>query len=152
MAFKDMDWDYSDYRGSGTEYVKVTPGEKNLFIEDASFDPEKQQYTIKLSNIALPAEKITLNYWLTTADENNNIIKNEKSCGTLQTLRYALSGEPAEEHGLPAPAAIIGGVVRAEVKMSKPNTSGAQYPRIYKFEPAAAQVVEDNSLIEQYAL
>lgn len=144
--FKTTQWEFSDDDCMSEETVQMAPGIKYLYINDASYDPEGAKYTLKVCNAEETKEKATLTYWLNTMDQNGNIVKNVQARGTLHTLGTALAGM---DIGIPAPADVVGGVVKAEVRLSKPSTNGAQFPRVYKFEPIPEEMVV-YSTIEQY--
>lgn len=146
MPFKEMPWEHSDDPYVPEDIVKVTPGVKDLYIDNASMDLDGK-YSISVHNVLEPKEKMTFNYWINTNDENNNIVPNATARGTLHTLGFALAGR---DIGMPAPGSIIGAVVRVDVKMSKPNVNGAQFPRAYKFEKSPDETIIDHSSTDQY--
>ena len=147
MPFKTTNWEFSDDDSTIEEIRYMTPGVKYLFIEDATYDPDNAEYRLKVCNAEDNTEKATLIYWLNTADQNGNIIKNTQNRGTLHTLGSSLAGM---DIGVPAPVDVIGGVVKGEVKLGKPNAKGVQYPRVYKFEPVPEDIVLTYGQIDQY--
>ena len=146
MAFKTTQWELSDDDCTVDETTVMSPGVKYLYINDASFDPDDAKYTVKVCNAEDSKERATLTYWLNSMDQNGNIIKNTQARGTLHTLGASLAGV---DIGIPAPVDIVGGVVKAEVRLSKPNEKGAQYPRVYKFEPVPEEMAVYTT-IDQY--
>ena len=139
MVFKTTEWKYS--KEVDATQIPVTEGVQYLFIKYATYSEESDEYAMTVQSLTNEAE-FTLRYWLTSMDENGSILPNSKSRGTLISLGIALAGEPI---GIPNPVDIIGGVVQANVLMSKPNAKGAQYPRAYSFHP----VPEDIALVAQ---
>lgn len=130
MAFKNSTWEYSEKVIEGSQPIEF--GERYLFIENAAFDDVKKEYKIFVKDLGNKAT-FSLSYWLTSLDQaTNQIIDNELSIGTLNSLGEALAGVNI---GVPNPQDIIGGVVFANVKESKPNANGKTYARVYKFEP-----------------
>ena len=145
--FNEIKWEYSDDSNVPEDSIRVTPGIKDIIIDNASLNPADSKYSISAHNVREPKEKMTLNYWIDTADpQTNDIIENGPSRSILHTLGIALSGH---DIGLPAPSSIIGGVVKVEVKLSKPNANGAQYPRVYKFEKSDDETIILYSQINQ---
>lgn len=148
MPFNEIKWEMSDDKNVPSDFVKVTPGVKDLFIEDASYNPEDSKYSIMVHNVLEPKERFPLNQWLNSLDpETGNIVENGTARGTLHTLGIALAGV---DIGVPAPASIVGAVVRADVKLSKPNANGAQFPRVYKFEKSPDDNIVMYSQIDQF--
>lgn len=144
--YKVTEWEYS----GEVDKTLIPPetGIRNLSIVDASLDPERNIYKVTVDDIDAGCE-YTLQYWLDYTDGNTGeTTPNRTARGTLISLGKALFAE--EARGIPAPCDIIGGVVKAEVKLQKSTTSDAQYPRIYKFMAASRDVVEENALIDQY--
>jgi hypothetical protein len=144
MAFKKTDWEYSDVVDN--TQIPVSPGPQYLFIRDARFNKEDTEFTMTVQSLTNDAE-FNLRYWLTSRDQNGAIIPNSKARGTLISLGTALAGEPI---GIPNPVDIVGGVVLAEVTMSKPNDKGNTYPRVYSFQPVPEEIMTSFSNIEQY--
>lgn len=145
--FKTTQWEYSDDDSTLEETRYMTPGIKYLLIEDASYNPDNAEYRLKVCNAEDMQEKATLIYWLNGMDSNGNIIKNTQNRGTLHTLGTALAGV---DIGIPAPSDVVGGVVKADVKLGKPNDKGIQYPRVYKFEPVPEDIALTYAMVEQY--
>ena len=146
MAYKITNWEYSDDDCTVEETKYMTPGVKYLLIENATYNPDNAEYRLKVCNSEDSAEKATLIYWLNGMDSNGNIIKNTQNRGTLHTLGTALFGLDV---GIPSPNDVVGGIVKAEVSLSKPNEKGVQYPRVYKFEPVPEDIAAC-ATIEQY--
>lgn len=147
MPFNEIQWEHSNDPYVPEDNIRVTPGVKDLFIDDAKMNPEDGKYSISAHNVLEPKEKLTLNYWIDTSDENSNIVPNATTRGTLHTLGFALAGR---DIGMPVPASIVGAVVRADVKLSKPNVNGAQFPRVYKFEKSPDDVILEYSQLDQH--
>jgi len=145
MAFKRTEWEYSNEVEKTN--IPVEEGLRYVKIVDAKFDASAKEYNLSLEDLTNGAE-FSLRYWLNGTDKNGNITSNASARGTLISLGKALAGEPI---GIPAPVDVIGGVVVAEVVMKESTTSGAKYPRVYKFTPASTDVVNDHSDIEQYS-
>lgn len=141
-------WDYSNEVDATS--IPVETGIRTLRIETASLDPTTKEYRISFHDVNNKAE-FTLVYWLNSSDENGNIISNTSQRGTLISLGKALYMDSDEPVGIPMPSKIVGGVVNAEVKMSKPNETGKTFPRIYKFMPAKSEDVILHSKINQYS-
>lgn len=139
MVFKTTEWKYS--KEVDATQIPVTEGIQYVFIKYATYDEESDEYSLTVQSLTNEAE-FTLRYWLTYVDESGAVIPSSRSRGTLISLGIALAGEPI---GIPNPVDIIGGVVQANVVMSKSNAKGAQYPRVYSFNP----VPEDIALVAQ---
>lgn len=139
MGFVEKKWELSDEVPETREWKNLEVGEQNLIIKDAKLVDDV--YTITLASInadegdTIPQSDFR--YWLTTTDSLGNIVKNVGARGTLITLGEALAGKCI---GIPEPSSIIGGIVHAEVKLSKPNAQGQCYLRIYKFEPVPEEI------------
>jgi hypothetical protein len=149
MLFAEEKWEYSGEEPEEVERKTLTVGEHNLFIKDAELknDNNNPIYILTLSDLADPEAESTFRYWLNTTDSNNKIIKNVQARGTLITLGEALAGTRI---GIPSPRSIIGGVVRADVKMSKPNSQGQSYLRIYKFDPVEEEYAMCAAISQYY--
>ena len=145
MAFKTTEWEYSNE----VDCTQIDPeqGPQYLQIMDARFDEVKNTYTLTLQSFKNNA-LFTVTYWLTTEDEGGATLPNSKSRGTLISLGKALAGEPI---GIPFPDDVKGGVVGANVTMSKPNAKGISYPRIYSFDPVPEDIAV-LATIDQYFL
>ena len=140
-------WEYSDEVDATT--IPVETGLRTLKIKAASLDPQSKEYRLTFGDVNNKAE-FTLVYWLNTVDENGNVVSNTSQRGTLISLGKSLFMDSDEPVGIPMPGKIIGGVVRADIKMSKPNAEGNTFPRIYKFIPAKEDEVLEHSDIDQY--
>lgn len=135
MAFAEQKWEYSDEVVEEVVRKNIPLGERNLFIKNAELTGDKV-YILTLTDLEDEECENQFRFWLDTTDKLGNIIKNVQARGTLISLGEALAGRPI---GIPAPDSVIGGVVHAEVKESKPNTNGQVYLRIYKFEPVTEE-------------
>lgn len=143
MAFKVTEWEYSDVVDATA--IPVAEGDQFLSILDAIYRPDDDEYTLYVKSLQNDAE-FSLRYWLTSRDQGGALIPNSKSRGTLVSLGIALAGDAI---GIPNPVDIRGGVVRANVVLSKPNDKGAQYPRVYSFQ-AVPEDIAVLSSIDQY--
>lgn len=144
MGFNEVKWEFSDEVAEDVPRKEISVGEHDLLIKYAEL--KDRVYYITLSDLNDDECESVFRYWLDTTDKFNQIVKNVQARGTLVTLGEALAGKCI---GIPEPNSIIGGIVHADVKLSKPNAEGKTYLRIYKFEP----VIEDIALcaaIEQY--
>lgn len=144
MVFKTTEWKYSNEVAA--EDIPVREGPQYLQILNARHEEDSDVYTLFLKSLTNDAE-FSVRYWLTSA-EDGVPVPNSKARGTLISLGKALAGFPI---GIPNPMDIIGGVVQADVKMSKPS-NGNTYPRIYQFSPVPMEVALSFSSIEQYGL
>lgn len=145
MAFKTTEWKYSNEIAA--EDIPVKEGLQYLQILSARHEDDSDVYTLFLKSLTNDAE-FSVRYWLTSA-EDGVPIPNARSRGTLISLGKALAGFPI---GIPNPVDIVGGVVQADVRMSKPTPSGGTYPRIYQFSPVPIDIALGFSSIEQYGL
>lgn len=145
MAYKITEWEYSKEVEKSS--IPVEEGARFVKINDAQFLPDTKEYHLTVEDLSNGAE-FTLRYWLNGTDKNGNITSNAQSRGTLISLGKALFGMPV---GIPAPSDVVGGVVVAEVVLKESPTSGAKFPRVYKFSPATEEVVSGYSSIEQYS-
>lgn len=145
MAFTEQKWEYSDEVVEEREFKSVPYGERNLFIKDAVLTEDKV-YILTLTDLEDEECETQFRFWLNTTDKMGNLIKNTQARGTLISLGEALAGKPI---GIPHPSSVVGGVVHAEVKESKPTQDGKIYPRIYKFEPVPEEVAMC-AAIDQY--
>jgi hypothetical protein len=143
MVFKVTEWEFSNVVDATT--IPVQEGAQYLSITDVIYRADQDEYTLYVKSLQNDAE-FTLRYWLTARDQGGALIPNSKSRGTLVSLGIALAGEPI---GIPNPVDIIGGVVLADVTLSKPNDKGAQYPRVYSFQ-AVPEDIAILSSIDQY--
>lgn len=146
MAFKKTEWEYSNVVDN--TQIPVQSGHQYLFIKDARYNKDDTEFILTVQSLSNEAE-FTLRYWLTARDQNGAIVPNSKARGTLVSLGTALAGEPI---GIPNPVDIVGGVVLAEIVMSKPNDKGATYPRVYAFQPVPDEIALGFATIEQYYL
>ena len=144
MVFNEVKWELSD-EVAENERKDISVGEHNLFIKEARLTDDKV-YIITFSDLEDEDCENTFRYWLNTTDSNGTIIKNMQARGTLITLGEALAGKAI---GIPEPGSIIGGVVHADVKLSKPNTQGQSFLRIYKFSPVEEEIAMC-ATIDQY--
>lgn len=145
MAFQKTEWQYSDV----VDATQIPPveGEQYLIILDALFNDETDEYSLTVKSLTNDAE-FSLRYWMTTRDPNSGaILPNSKTRGTLLSLGIALAGEPI---GIPNPVDIRGGVVQANLVLSKPNDKGRQYPRVYAFQAVPEDIVLGFATIDQY--
>lgn len=147
MAFKMTPWKYDDEVEEAV--IPIEAGEHDLYIMSASIDesvPANPVYRLGFKSLQTNAE-FTIAYWLNSEDKATGaIVKNKQARGTLISLKKALFGVDV---GMPNPEDIVGGVVHAEVKMSKPNDAGKTYVRIYQYEPVP-QDIAAVAEIEQY--
>lgn len=144
MAFVEKKWEMSDEVAEEVERKNLTVGEHNLFIKDARL--EDRVYILTLADLEDEDCVSQFRFWLDTTDKFNQIVKNTQARGTLITLGEALAGKSI---GIPHPDSVIGGVVHADIKNSKPNANGQTYLRIYKFEPVPEDIAVC-ATIEQY--
>lgn len=145
MEFKTTEWKYS--REIAAEDIPVKEGPQYLQILNARHDEDSDVYTLFLKSLTNDAE-FSVRYWLTSAVEGVPQ-PNSRSRGTLISLGKALAGCPI---GIPNPADVGGGVVQADVRMSKPSPSGEVYPRIYQFSPVPMDIVLAFASIDQFGL
>lgn len=87
-----------------------------------------------------------LTYWVKNAERTKF---SENTLGTLRSLGKALFGDDFSQM-IPAPAAVKGGVVVAEIKLSNPDALGRMYPKVYHWMAASKDAVETYSDIKQY--
>jgi len=134
MAFKNTDWELSSK--VVTQSNKVEFGKRYVFIENATYDSERAEYKLFVKDLVNDA-RFSLTYWLTSLDKNNQVVDNTSTIGTLNTLGMALAGVNI---GVPNPQDIIGGVVLADVKESRPNAEGKTYARVYTFSAVPGDI------------
>lgn len=125
MQFKMTDWDFS--KTVAVENVPISEGTHLLYIENASYDGDQRTYSVTMRSVETD-ECSTFKYFMF----NKDMSPNNRTIGTLNTLKKALTGDG---EGILFPNDIIHGVVKADVKMSKPNDKGRCYPNIYEFKP-----------------
>lgn len=145
MAFRTTEWKYSNEIAA--EDIPVKEGPQYLQILNARHEEDSDVYTLFLKSLSNDAE-FSVRYWLTSA-EDGIPVPNSRSRGTLISLGKALAGCPI---GIPNPVDIVGGVVQADVRMSKPTSSGGTYPRIYQFAPVPTEIVLGFGSIDQYSI
>lgn len=75
-----------------------------------------------------------LTYWV--KNEQRTAFK-ENVLGTLRSLGKAIFGENFNGM-MPAPCDVVGRVAVADIKMSRPDSLGRVFPRVYRWEPATA--------------
>lgn len=146
MAFKTTSWEGSD-DVDGT-MIDVKPGLQYLSIIGAKYDEESSEYDITVKSLTNGAI-FTLRYWRNTRDEGGAVVPNDRNRGTLISLGKALAGEPI---GTPNTSDIIGGVVMADVTLSKPDAKGNVWPRVYTFKPVPEPIAMSYATIEQYSV
>jgi len=153
MAFVEKKWDLSDEvfeEPPAIEYKNITPGQHDLIIRKAELTSDKV-YIITLEDLGDPDSEnpasSQFRYWLNTTDSTGKVVKNVMARGTLITLGEALAGKSI---GIPEPSSIIGGVVHADVTLSKPNANGQSYLRIYKFEPVSEDLAACAEIDQYY--
>ena len=152
MAYKITDWKYSGEIDRTN--IPIIEGIRTLLIKDAKYSEfdengePNEQYSLTTEDLENGAE-ITLNYWLNSInEETGKLVSNASQRGTLISIGSALFGKAV---GIPAPCDVIGGVVRADVKLAQ-SKKGKIYPRVYKFTPAKTEDVETYAMIEQYSV
>lgn len=144
MAFKNTQWELSDKVASPSQTIEF--GLRYLFIENATYDAEKKEYKIYVKDLTNEAT-YSLTYWLEGWNKDKTArVDNQTSIGTLNTLGEALAGVNI---GIPNPQDIIGGVVLADVKESKPNEQGRTYARVFEFKTVPGDIAALAN-IEQY--
>lgn len=140
MAISITKWELSDRIAD--DAISPVEGVRNLQIKGVRYDADADSYMLTVQDLGNKAI-FTLTYWLSNLDADGVRTKNNPALGTIHSLNYALTGlsnlGPLPEED------IKGGVVRGEIKMSKPNVNGRQYPRVYHFEP----VEEDLALLSE---
>lgn len=140
MAISITHWELSDRVAEGT--VPPEEGMRTLQIKGVRYDKDADTYMVTVYDLGNKAT-FTLTYWLSNLDENGVRTQNNPALGTIHSLNYALTGltgiGPLMEED------IKGGVVKGEVKLSKPNANGKQFARVYHFEP----VEEDVALLSE---
>lgn len=141
MAIKITQWEYSDEIEQPD--VPVEEGDRYLFVRNAYLTDDKV-YIISFKDLQNEAE-FTIKHKMNKADDNGNIIRNNKARGTLVTLGHAILGT---EKGVPHPDDIIGGVCHAEIKLNE--FKGKMYPNIYRYEPVNYEWSLLGTMEEQY--
>lgn len=127
-AFKTTEWKYSNEIDQ--TQIPIEEGQAYLFIRDARFDDDKGIYRLDVENLNTSAQ-FSLNYYLESRDENNQVSVNAQAKGTLISLGIALAGV---QIGVPNPQDVKGGVVSAYINL-KESQNGRMYPKVYHFEP-----------------
>ena len=127
-AFKTTEWKYSNEIDQ--TQIPIEEGQAYLFIRDARFDDDKGIYRLDMENLNTSAQ-FTLNYFLESRDENNQVSVNAQAKGTLISLGIALAGV---QIGVPNPQDVKGGVVSAYINLRE-SQNGRMYPKVYHFEP-----------------
>ena len=132
--FKITKWEYSDREQKPK--IGFEEGLRTLKITSAQYDPDTTQYTLGVTDLVNDAE-FRLSWWLKSEKVKGSGVldtDNNTSIGTLVSLGKALYN--INDIGVPAPSDVLGRVVIANVKASKPANSGFSYPRVYEFAPA----------------
>lgn len=114
----------------------------------AEKESERNTYKVKIECIEGGADagaSALLTYWLKEKGTNKY---SAKTLGTLKSLGKAVFGE-AFKGDAPMPADIIGAVVMANINLSKPDSMGRVFTRVYDWS-AASQDFIGFSDIEQY--
>ena len=144
MGFKTTEWEFSKEVDNST--IPAEEGEQFLQIIDASYNEEDSVYKITVQSLLNSAE-FNLNYWLKMKNDKGEVLPNRRDRGTLITLGRALAGK---DIGIPFYKDIIGGIVKTNIKYSKPSVkTGATYPKAYEFYPIPEDIAT-MSLIDQY--
>lgn len=144
MAFKTTEWEFSNEVDNKT--IPPQEGEQFAQIMNATYNDKEGTYILTLQSLTNNAE-FNLHYWLFQKDENGATLPNSRNRGTLITLGRALAGEPI---GIPFPADVIGGIVKVDVKFSKPDKNGNIYPRVYAFSPVPEDIAAIASIDQYY--
>ncbi len=151
MAFKQTQWELSDITvDPDAKFIDPEPGLQYLVIKDAQFTAENARYMITFESLTNSAE-VRVTYFF--ADKNDVRVPpecvNKKQMGSVASLGMALGGERGK---IPAPQAIIGGVVMADVQVDEVEKDGKirKYPKIWKYEPVPKTIALSYSDIEQY--
>lgn len=143
--FKTTEWEYSGVKEERPVYKDPLDGERYLFIEDASYDDDSTRYTLNVSDLGDRTVRYRLTYNLSRVDKvTGDLVPNISARNALVGLGKALFGRDV---GVPFPGDVIGGVVRAQVKLREYN--GRNYANVYEY----GTVSEDMAVfaeIDQY--
>lgn len=140
MAISITHWELSDRIAEDS--IAPEEGLRTLQIRSVRYDQDNDTYAITFKDLGNKA-LFTLTYWLSNLEQDNTRTPNNQSLGTIHSLNYALTG--LKNIGPLMESDIKGGVVIGDVKFSKPNANGKQFPRIYHFDP----VEEDVALLSE---
>ena len=129
--------------GTATEQKTFTvEGLCTVKIIDANYNDENTEKLTDRDTYKITIESIEdgpsfgsngqLTYWVKNEERT---AYRENVLGTLRSLGKAIMGDKFTGF-MPAPCDLVGRVAVADIKMSKPNSLGMTFPRVYRWEPA----------------
>ena len=160
MAYNITSWALSDIppdeiKDGQNANVFTKEGMTTVKILDAVYhdntaekESDRNTYKVKIECIEGGPDagaSATLTYWL---KEKGSQKYSAKTLGTLKSLGVAIFGEEFKSD-VPMPGDIIGGVVMANINLSKPDSMGRVFTRVYNWS-AASQDFLGFSDIDQY--
>jgi len=145
---QDTPWKFSNEEPVD-EFIQPEEGPQYIQITKAEVSADELHYILRFKSLMNDAS-LSLRYFLFATNEDGELIPDSKQRRTLVSLKRAIYGPDAV--GLPNPVDIVGSVVEADVKLSKPNDKGYVYPRIYNYKPAPQSIVEAFGLEGQYCI
>lgn len=137
--FKITNWAGSEWTEDAVKKPEpLSPGEYDLRIIDATFDPDTERYQIIVQDVITLAES-RFSWFIKTKAGGLN----PYSHGTLVSLGKALFGRDV---GVPFYEDVINGIVHAEVVQGKEfireDGSTGHYLSIYSFKPVQSDVYD----------
>jgi len=145
---QETEWKFSNEEPV-EEFIQPVEGPQYLQIMKAEVSDDELHYTLGLKSLSNDAY-LNVRYFLFATTDTGDLVPDAKQRRTLVSLKKALYGP--DKVGIPNPVDIVGAVVEADVKLSKPNDKGYVYPRIYNFKPVAQSIAEGFGLEGQYCI
>lgn len=145
---QDTAWKFSNEEPAN-EYIQPVEGAQYLQIMKAEVSADEMHYILGLKSLTNEAY-LNIRYFLYATNDVGELIPDAKQRRTLVSLKKALYGPDAV--GIPNPVDIVGAVVEADVKLSKPNANGSVYPRIYNFKAVPQSIAEGFGVEGQYSV
>lgn len=145
---QDTEWKFSNEQAAESEYAEPVEGPQYLQIKKAFVSDDEMHYSLGMVSLTNNAY-INIRYFLYATNDEGELVPDSKQRRTLITLKKALYGP--EANGIPNPADIVGCVVMADVKLSKPTANGSRFPRIYSYKAVPGEVAASWGNPEQYA-
>lgn len=148
--FNNITWKFSNAQPveeKPREFIQPEEGRRDLHILNATYDDSKSEYEIFFEDLGNGA-KFSIRHWLFSASDDGSKVENGYHRNMLMSLGEALAGKFIS---IPAPEAIKGGVIRADIYL-KESAKGSKFPRVRAYLPACETMVAGFSDIDQYCI
>lgn len=161
MSYKMTKWALSDipaeeikdgknvnaFTKEGMTTVKIL----NAEYQDGTAEKLSERYTYKLKIECIEGgpdagAQANLTYWL---KEKDSPMYSAKTLGTMRSLGKAVFGD-AFTDAVPMPDDLIGGVVMANISLSKPDQMGRVFTRVYEWSMASQDFIGFSDIEQEY--